>query len=96
MAAVAKRARDIADQCCHDFGGNRNRHEANSVRKGFQPWAGFCPGNNRSAGKNKSCHSAGGNRWLRSALTECAWAASAKKNCFLREKFWRITTRVWR
>jgi transposase len=59
----------------------------------FSSWAGVCPGNNRSAGKNKSSHSTGGNRWLRSALTECAWAASAKKNCFLREKFWRITTR---
>ena len=24
---------------------------------------------------------------------ECAWAASAKKNCFLKDKFWRITTK---
>ena len=61
--------------------------------KHISSWAGICPGNNRSAGKNRSSHTSGGNRWLRSTLTECAWAASAKKNCFIKEKFWRITTK---
>jgi transposase len=53
-------------------------------------WGGVCPGNNRSAGRNKSSRPTGGNPWLRGALTECAWAASAKKNCFIKEKFWRL------
>jgi hypothetical protein len=35
----------------------------------------------------------GGNQWLPDTLTECAWAAAAKKNCFLKDKFWRITTK---
>jgi transposase len=56
-------------------------------------WAGVCPGNNRTAGKNRSSRPTKGNPWLRSALTECSWAAAAKKNCFLKEKFWRITTK---
>lgn len=56
-------------------------------------WAGVCPGNNRSAGRNGSTRPTGGNPWLRGALTECAWAAAAKKNCFLKEKFWRLTTK---
>jgi transposase len=56
-------------------------------------WAGVCPGNNRSAGKNKSSRTTGGNPWLRAALTECAWAAAAKKDCFLKGKFWRIVTK---
>jgi len=56
-------------------------------------WGGVCPGNNRSAGKNKSSRPTGGNPWLRGALSECAWAASKKKGCFLKEKFWRITTK---
>lgn len=56
-------------------------------------WAGVCPGNNRSAGRNGSSHTTGGNPWLRSALTECAWAAVAKRDCFLKEKFWRIVTK---
>src|SRR5229473_2911891 len=63
-----------------------------SVRH-ISSWGGVCPGNNRSAGKNKSSHTTGGNPWLRAALTECAWAAAAKKGCFLKEKFWRITTK---
>lgn len=59
----------------------------------FSSWAGVCPGNNRSAGKSKSSRTTGGNPWLRSALAECAWAAAATKNCFMKEKFWRIATR---
>jgi transposase len=57
-------------------------------------WAGVCPGNNRSAGKKGSSRPTKGNPWLRSALTECAWAAAAKKNCFLKDKFWRLTTKT--
>ena len=56
-------------------------------------WGGVCPGNNRSAGKNRSSHTTGGNPWLRGALSECAWAASRQTGCFLKEKFWRITTK---
>jgi transposase len=61
--------------------------------KDLSSWAGVCPGNNRSAGKNKSSRTTGGNPWLRAALTECAWAAAAKKDCFLKGKFWRIVTK---
>jgi len=61
--------------------------------KHLSSWAGVCPGNNRSAGKNKSSHTTGGNPWLRSALTECAWAAAATKNSSLKDKFWRVTSR---
>lgn len=63
------------------------------TQRHISSWAGVCPGNNRSAGKNRSSRTTGGNPWLRGALTECAWAAAGKKNCFLKEKFWRITTK---
>jgi Transposase IS116/IS110/IS902 family len=53
-------------------------------------WAGLCPGNRRSAGKDKGGTITRGNRWLRTTLTQCAWAASAKKTCYLRGKFWRL------
>jgi transposase len=62
-------------------------------QRNLSSWGGVCPGNNRSAGRNRSNRPTGGNPWLRSALTECAWAAAAKKNCFLKEKFWRLTTK---
>jgi transposase len=61
--------------------------------KDLSSWAGVCPGNNRSAGKNKSSRTTRGDPWLRAALTECAWAAAAKKDCFLKGKFWRIVTK---
>jgi Transposase and inactivated derivatives len=62
--------------------------------KHVSSWAGLCPGNNRSAGKSKSSHTTGGNPWLRSALVECSWAASTKRDCFLKEKFWRIVSKT--
>jgi transposase len=63
------------------------------TQRKLSSWAGVCPGNNRSAGRNRSNRPTEGNPWLRAALTECAWAAAAKKNCFLKEKFWRLTTK---
>ena len=53
-------------------------------------WSGLCPGNNRSAGRSKSSHAKHGNPWLRSALTQSAWAVSRMKSGHLRDKFWRI------
>jgi transposase len=58
--------------------------------KKLSSWAGVCPGNNRSAGKNKSTSTTQGNPWLKAALTESAWAVSRKKDGHLREKYWRI------
>jgi transposase len=56
-------------------------------------WAGVCPGNNCTGGKAKPAKIPRGNRWLRSTLVECAWAASKKKNCFLKDRFWRLAAR---
>ena len=53
-------------------------------------WSGLCPGNRRSAGKDQGGQTNRGNRWLRATMTPCAWAASMKKNCYLKGKFWRL------
>lgn len=53
-------------------------------------WAGVSPGNRISAGKNKNGHTCRGNRWFRTTLVECAWAASLKKGCFLKDRFWKL------
>jgi transposase len=63
------------------------------TEKNLSSWAGVCPGNNRSAGKDKGSKTNKGNRWLRSALTECAWGASRKNGCFVKPKFWRLATK---
>lgn len=57
--------------------------------KNAASWAGLCPGNHESAGKRLSNRTRKGNRWLRRALCQSAWAASRKKNCFLTSFFYR-------
>lgn len=56
-------------------------------------WAGVCPGNNESAGKRKGQPGRKGNVHLTTALVQAAMAASRKKGCYLKEKFWRLKSR---
>jgi transposase len=50
----------------------------------------MCPGNNESAGKRKSGRTSKGNKWLRRALVEAAYAASRKKDSYLAAQFARL------
>lgn len=52
-------------------------------------WAGLCPSNRESAGKRLSCRTKKGNRWLRRALCQSAWAVTRKKDCYLTAHFYR-------
>lgn len=52
-------------------------------------WAGLCPGNHESGGKRLSNRTRKGNRWLRRALCQSAWAATRKKDCYLAAFFYR-------
>jgi transposase len=61
--------------------------------KHLSSWAAVCPGNNESAGKHKSGTTAKGNRWLRGALGEAAWAAARTKETYLNAQFRRIASR---
>lgn len=56
-------------------------------------WAGMSPGNNESAGRRKSGKTTKGNRWLRTALVQAAWAASRTRDSYLRAQFQRIARR---
>jgi transposase len=56
-------------------------------------WTGICSGNNESAGKRRSGRITQGNRWLRRALTEAAWAASRTKHTYLSAYFRRLAGR---
>jgi transposase len=53
-------------------------------------WAGMCPGNNESAGKRKTGKTRKGNRWLRRALNQAAWAAVRTKNTYFAARFHRL------
>jgi transposase len=56
-------------------------------------WAGLCPGENESAGKQLSAKTKKGNKYLRRTLTQSAWAASRKKNSYLRAMFHSVKSR---
>lgn len=56
-------------------------------------WAGICPGNNESAGKQKSGKTPKGNRWLRRILGECGWAAGKTKDSYLSAQYHRLLPR---
>jgi len=57
--------------------------------KNVSSWAGLCPGNRESARRRLSNRTRKGNRWLRRAMCQSAWAATRKKNCFLAAFFYR-------
>ena len=56
-------------------------------------WAGVCPGTHESVGKQKDTSTAKGNRYLRRALLQAAWAATNSKNSYLRAFFHRLKSR---
>jgi transposase len=56
-------------------------------------WVGISPGNNESAGKQRSGRTTKGNRWLRTTLVQAGWAASHKKNCYLAAQYRRLAGR---
>ncbi len=56
-------------------------------------WAGLCPRNNESAGKRRSRRLRKGSPWLKTALVQCAWAASRKRQSYLQALFLRLKAR---
>jgi transposase len=56
-------------------------------------WTGICPGNEESAGKRKRTRITRGNRWLRRALAEAAWAASRTRDTYLAAQYRRLAAR---
>jgi transposase len=56
-------------------------------------WCGVCPGNEESAGRRLRSRTRKGNRWLRRALTEAAWAASHAKESYQAAQYRRLAAR---
>ena len=53
----------------------------------------MCPGNEESAGKRKRSKTTKGNRWLRRALAEAAWAATHTRDTYLAAQYHRLVGR---
>jgi transposase len=56
-------------------------------------WAGQCPGNDRSAGKRRSGKTRHGSKWLDTALTEAALAATRTNDVYLGAQYQRLRPR---
>jgi transposase len=56
-------------------------------------WAGQCPGNDRSAGKRRSGTTRHGSKWLDTALTEAAMAATRTTDVYLAAQYQRLRPR---
>jgi transposase len=56
-------------------------------------WAGLCPRQDESAGKRRSTRLRHGDPWLKTALIQCAWAASRKNASYLQSQFLRLRGR---
>ena len=61
--------------------------------KHLASWACLCPGNDISAGKRRSGKTRRGQKWLRPALIQAAWAASHSKDTYLAAQFQRLCAR---
>ena len=56
-------------------------------------WGGQCPGNDRSAGKRRSGRTRHGSKWLDTALTEAALAATRTNDVYLAARYQRLRPR---
>ena len=56
-------------------------------------WAGLCPRLDESAGKRRSTRVRHATPWLKTALVQAAWAATRKKESYLRSQFRRLKGR---
>lgn len=55
-------------------------------------WASISPGLNETGKKKKSSRTKKA-RWLKATMTQCAWAASHQRDCYLSARFHRIKSR---
>jgi hypothetical protein len=56
-------------------------------------WAGLCPGNNESAGKQKNGKKYASKNYIKPIMIETAWAATRTNNTYYQDKYHRLKSR---
>jgi transposase len=59
-------------------------------------WAGLCPGNDQTAGKQRNGKTTKGSQWLRTTMVQVAWAASRTKDTIFSACYHRWAKRMGR
>jgi transposase len=91
LATIPGVAERVAETIVAEMGVEMERFPTD---KHLASWAGMCPGNNESAGKRKTGKTSKGNRYLRAALVQAAWAATHQKGTYLAAQYQRLVKRM--
>lgn len=83
-------SRRTAEVVVAEIGGDMTRF---ATAGHLASWAGLCPGNHQSAGKRYSGRVRRGNRWLKQALVQAAWASSRCRRGHLAAVFRNLSRR---
>jgi transposase len=90
LCSIAGVQRRVAEAVPAEIGTDLTRFaDARHLRS----WAATCPVNHESAGKRRRGRLRHGNRWLRAALLQAAWAAIKVKGSYFGAQFRRIARR---
>jgi transposase len=90
LCSIAGVQRRVAEVVLAEIGADMNRF---ADARHLCSWAAICPGNHESAGRRLSGRLRHGNRWLRGALLQAAWAAIKVKDGYFGAQFRRIARR---